>query len=433
MEPDDIDSVLDRANRLIEDGKPDESLRCLDALEAYMLDSDNRVEWATLRAWALSELGRDEEALETLDALLEEFPKSPRLLAALGVVLSNTEDLEDARDALEEAVSLSPTDEFSLANLALVYEKLRDYRRALELYERALTVGAEIDWILQRRAAVLAECGRYAEAKTTLKRYLSLASDDATQWVALGILHSDDEEYDEAFACYQRAEEIDPDASALRLNWGVTAVFAHQLQIARTQLQHLQRIEPRSTRPWLLGAFILEEEGDLTAARSIYDRIAQRTRFQDHGERTYAYEMAMDFYARHKLRSRCERLFARAYAVNACTVELCEAHREVVGEYVPQAYWFSLMVEADYRPGLSEVYEQRGQEQPARFSRFIRDYQIVARDRDEAVGATVDFVRRMGESNPRVREFIGEEPIEDTYTGIYEVETESLVFADDNP
>ncbi len=37
----------------------------------------------------------------------------------------------------------------------------------------------------------------------------------------------------------------------------------------------------------------------------------------------------------------------------------------------------------------------------------------------------------MSERNPALREFVGEEPIEDSYTGIYEVETDSYVFADD--
>jgi tetratricopeptide (TPR) repeat protein len=319
----------------------------------------------------------------------------------------------------------------SLANLALVYEKLRDYRRALELYDRAVEFGADIDWILLRKAATLTECGRYRDAKVTLKRYLSLAPDDASQWIALGILHSDDEEYESAFDCYERAEALDSESPSLRLNWGVTAVRACKLAVARAQLQHLQRLEPRSTRPWLLGAFILEEEGELTAARAVYDRVVRRTRFQDHGELMYAYEWAMDFYARHKLRSRCERLFTRAYAANACTVELCEAHREISGEYAESAYWFSMMVEADYRPGLSEVCQHHDADRPHRFTRFLRDYQVIAHDRDEAIGAVLEFLRGVGEKNACVREFIGEEKIEQTYVGIYEVETEALVFSDE--
>jgi len=428
MQPEENAALLDRANRLLEDGKPDESLQCLDAVEVAALDAEDRIEWASLRAWALTEMGRDQEALETLDPLLEEFPKSARLLGTLGVVLSNTEDLEDARDALEEAVELRPDDEVSLANLALVYEKLREYERSLRLYDRALRLGADIDWVLARRAAVLTELGRYAE--TTLKRYLCLVPEDADQWIALGILHSDDTEYAEAFACYQQAERVEPNAAALRLNWGVTAVRAGELRLARAQLAELERIEPRSTRPWLLRAFILEEEQQLTAARVIYERILARSRFAEEGELTYALEMAMDFFARHRMRSRCERLLLRAYAANACTVELCEAYREALGEPVEQAYWYSVLIEADYRPGLAEVHDHDGQ-RPRRFTRFVRAVQVVARNHDDAVAAALDFARRMGERNPKIREFVGEETLENTHTGVYEVEAESYVFADD--
>lgn len=430
MQPEEIDALLDEANRLLEDGKPDESLRCLDRVDAQNLESEDRIEWGSLRAWALSEMGRDEEALEAIEPLLEEFPRSARLLATLGVVLSNNEELEDARDALEEALDLVPEDEVALANLALVYEKMRDYEHALELYDRALELGADMDWIMQRRAVALTEMCRYKEAKSTLKRYLSLVPDDAAQWIALGILHSDDEEYEDAFSCYQRVEALDADSPTLRLNWGVTAVKAGNLRLARQQLRLLQHLEPETTRPWLLRAFILEEDGQRTAARVIYERILTRARFKDHGELSYAFEMAMDFFARHRMLPRCERLLTQAYEHNACSVELCDAYREATGEHVQNGYWFSLMIEADYRPGLSEVRE-RGQHTP-RYTRFVRAYQVVARNHDEAVGLVMDFARRMGERNPVLREFVGTEKLEEGFTGIYEVEADSYVFADES-
>lgn len=430
MDFDNIDTLLEQASRLLEAGRAEAALKFLAEVGDRVLDADLRIEWACLQGEALAKLGRHAEAIELLDALLEEFPQAPRLLATLGTVLSANEELDEARDALEEAVAVSPEDDVAVANLAWVYEKMGDCPRALELYERALGLGADIDWVLQRRAAVLAECGRYAEAKATLKRYLSLVPDDAEQWIALGILHSDDAEYAAAFACYQEAERLMPDAVSLRLNWGVTAVRARELKTAYRQLARLRKLEPRSTRWWLLRAFILEEEGDIAGARAIYDRVVRRERFAENAELAYALEMAMDFYARQKLLPQCRQLLRRAYALNACTVELCEAYREAAGEHADKAYWFSIVLEADYRDGLNEVREAHA---PAaqRPTRFVRNFQVVARNHDEAIGLVLDMTRRMGEAHAAVREFAGSEPMDDAYCGLYEVEPDCFVFGPD--
>lgn len=426
MEPEHIDSVLDQANRLLEEGKPAESLRCLDQVKDQLVDSDDRIEFASLQACALADIGRSDEAVQALETLLTEFPDSAHLFGALGVVLSGSDRLERAREALEAAVALDQEDETLLANLALVYEKLRDYSTAIKLYDRAINLGADLDWGLQRKAAALSEAGDYAAAKTTLRRYLSLVPDDADQWTTLGILHSDDDEYEQAFDCYRQAERLDPDSAALRLNWGVTAVRAAQLPAAGQQLDELRRIDPDSSRPLLLQAFILEEEGGIDAAGRCYSQALDRIHPDDYAELAYATEMAMDFYARGKQRNRCEELLHRAYAANACTADLCEPYRELTGRYLRRGYWYTLAVEANYREGLREVREPKA---PAKrpVNRFRRSFQVVARDHDEAVTLVLGFAARVGETGVCICEFLREEPLNDAYSGIYEVESESLV------
>jgi Flp pilus assembly protein TadD len=426
MSEDDVQRVLEQADELLARARPTEALRCLDGLAAAALGDDQRVEYVALRALALADLCQYDDALEAVDALIHTHPAAARLHAARGVVLSAAGDLESAREALETAGSLDGDDEVVLANLALIYERLLEPEKALRLYDRLIEQGVDLDWLLLRRAAVQADAGNTTEAKATLRRYLSLAPDDVSAWVTLAILHSDDEEFDQAFRCYRSAEQVAPDSALLRFNWGVSAVRAGRAEEAETQLAYLRRVEVDGARPRLLKAFLLEESGDVAEATRGYDDALRHARPDDREELTYTLEMAMDFFARQKWRRRCETLLTRAYAANACTAELCELFRELTGKPLRRASWFSVLVEADYRRGLIEVV-RRGTDKAGPFNRFLRAYQVVAADRDDAVATALEFARRMGETGAIVRE-MAEEPIEDDFTGIYEVEERAVVF-----
>jgi len=428
---DDVQAVLNQANELLGAGRPAESLRCLQALDDNLIDTDDRIECAALKAWALSELGRNDEALDVLEPLIDQYPPSARLYGALGVVLSNDGDLDQACEALEQAVALDGSDAVALLQLGLVYEKLHRHEQALGCYDRAIEMGAEIDWLLQLKAAALAELGQFAAARSTLKRYLSLAPDDAEQWITLAMLHGDENEFEQAFRCYRAAEQIAPDSAVLRLNWGMTAARAHELEIARQQLRYLARLEPGSSRALLLEAFIKEEQGELHGAMKKYANALGRVRGNDYAELTCALEMSMEFFARHRMLGLCEQLLERAYMANACTVELCEAYREATGPAVETANWYSLVLEGDYRPGLEEA-SSSGDAVSQPTTRFLRNYEVIAKDHDEAVALVTQLAERMGESKVLVREFAGEEVITDTHIGLYQVERESLVFGDDS-
>lgn len=431
MDHDDIQNCLDKANQLLEAGKPQETLTCLASIEDRIDDPEDRLECLAMKAWALSELGRHNEALDLLEPLAEEFPESARVHGTLGVVLSNAGDLEPACAALEEAARLDDSDETAIANLALVYERMRQYEKAMALYEKAVEMGADIDWLLQRKAAVHSELGDTKAAKATLRRYLSLAPDDVNEWINLAILYSDDDEFEQAFGCYREAEQVAPDSAALRLNWGVSAVRGGNLPLAKQQLAYLDRIDPRASRAHLLRAFILEEEHKYDDAHAEYEAGLCAVKSSDAAELEYALEMYMDFAARRGMKDRCESLFEEAYAANACTVELCEAYREATGEPAENATWFSLTVEADYRAGLVELPD-RDQTADAKYERYLRNFQLIAVDRDDALSKLMDMLASHNEQNVSVREFVGEEAITQTYLGIYEIERESLVYTKDD-
>ncbi len=461
MDSEFIESQLQQAGDLLDQGKAAEALAHLENVDSQFADDELRIEHAALTAWALSELDRSAEAADLLRPLLEEHPDSARLLGTYGIVLSGLNRLEEACEALERAAVADSEDGAILANLGYVHERFKEFAAAARYYEKALNLGADVVWVLRRLAAVQRDMDDLAAARGTLRRYLSLAPEDAAEWISLAIIHSELEDYDASIQCYQRAESLDADARSLHYNWGLTAQRAGRMDEASKHLDELTRIAPDSPQCSILRAFMLEQEGHLEAAYRAHLEALDRVTDEDPDEVAYAYETAMDFCADHKLRDEAEKLIDRAYAANACSVDLCEAYREVAGERLDKGYWFSVIVEADYRStngkgvnghggngavkngdGASTTLDTAPAKpsapidggRPANTSgptRFIRNYQVVAKDHDHAIGMLADFLKRMGESHASVSEFIDEESIEDVFSGIYEVEPERTILGVD--
>ena len=199
---------------------------------------------------------------------------------------------------------------------------------------------------------------------------------------------------------------------------------------ARERLADLRKLEQRSIRSQLLEAAIHEEEGHIRLAEQCYEHALAAVDPNDEDDLLSALELAMDFYSRRKNRKRCDELLRRAYAENACTVELCESYREIETRFATQAYWVSLVLEADYRRGLREAY-LRGLDRSRPFRRYLRNFQVVAKDRDDAIAMVLEFVERMGEKQARIREIVREERLQDAFIGLYEVDRDSVVIAED--
>lgn len=430
MSFDRLQADLEEAQRLLAGGDAQGALQRLETLPQPILDEELAVEAVVLRGWALCELDRTFEALEHVEQGLAQYPESARLRGALGAVLSSRGELEAAQRELEQAALADGEDEMILSNLAMVYHRLEDYARSIRTYDRLISLGADLDAVLPRKAAAQADAGDRDGAKRTLRRYLSLDPSDSGEWIALAVMHSDDEEYEAAVECYQQAEALDADSAPLRLNWGVTALRAGDLPAAQTQLAHLRRVDSGGARGQLLEAFLREESGEDDAAQALYDQALQSAQPGDPDELHFVLNSAMEFYARRHQSRRCEAVLERAYRCNACSPDVCEVFREATGDAVRDAACYAVVIEANYRSGLAEVPEA-GQGGRGPFTRFQRGFQFVARDRDEAVACGISFARRMGEQGVRVLEVVEQEPLNDTFTGPFAVDREALVFRDD--
>lgn len=97
----------------------------------------------------LKELGRYEEAVETLNRGLHEDEERPDLHNTLGVCFFKTQQYEKAIDHFKRAVDLNPASGIDYANLGVNYHKIGNEESAIEFLTLALTIDPSLDFARQ--------------------------------------------------------------------------------------------------------------------------------------------------------------------------------------------------------------------------------------------------------------------------------------------
>jgi arylsulfatase A-like enzyme/Tfp pilus assembly protein PilF len=155
----------------LEGGKP---VAAIELLQPFRTKGDRNL--LVLLALALSETGRNEEAL----AVLEEArarPGSPeaKLHEAAGTVLLRLERFQEARNELEQAIALDPKRVNAWNSLGVALYQLEGPRAALAAWQRALSLNPDRVDILWNVGLTAAQIGESATARAALQRFLARA------------------------------------------------------------------------------------------------------------------------------------------------------------------------------------------------------------------------------------------------------------------
>src|ERR1700690_3457199 len=81
--------------------------------------------------------GRTRKAATLYERLLANNPNHPQALLLLGVLRSETADLDGAETLFRRRLADAPTDGFPLHNLAKLYQRRGDDAGAIELFQKA--------------------------------------------------------------------------------------------------------------------------------------------------------------------------------------------------------------------------------------------------------------------------------------------------------
>lgn len=222
----------------------------------------------------LAEMGRPEEALETLEALMNESELPPLALLEVrrGMLHEDLGQLEEARAAYERAAELSPDMAEPLNNLAALEREAGDLETAWATQQRAIELSPD-DPVMLLNAGLLAVArGHDEEALEYLRRSaeLDVQSPNAPRALADHLLLLGRAE--EALQVLGTALERHARNAALRNTLGNALAAAGRAEEARRAYLTAIELDARSSHPHNGLAVLMMSAGDLDGAERALER-----------------------------------------------------------------------------------------------------------------------------------------------------------------
>jgi Flp pilus assembly protein TadD len=197
-------------------------------------------------------------------------PKLPEAWNCYGQALVHTGRLEEAVEALVEAVKLAPEDWRVWETLGGVYFALDRPERARDALLRATQLNRDDAELWSKLGVVERKLGKPDMATACYQRAIATDPSCAPAWRNLGnVWREDTQKWDEAIRCYKRLVELRPENARDRLDLGVAYAgarmraearlsFEQALELERDHIDatynlamwHLQESDPPRVRAW---------------------------------------------------------------------------------------------------------------------------------------------------------------------------------------
>lgn len=222
------------------------------------------------RARVLAALGRTDEALEAVTAVIAQDPAYDELYFERAAIRRSAGDLSGALADYDETIRLRPNLAEAYHNRADTNVELGDTERARADLDVALELEPDLEPALLARASLSLEADDYDGATRDIAHGLFTAPDSADLWAARGQLllqrATSEEVLSEARAALDRAVELNP---ALVAGWGNRAIARYSLGDVAGAVADLDAaigLVP-SAALLLNRALVKEAVGDLPGAR----------------------------------------------------------------------------------------------------------------------------------------------------------------------
>lgn len=246
-------------------------VHALEAAEELVIIRGNAEDWSN-KGWCLGILGRWNEALASLEKVIELEPHNDMAWANRGTALGCLECHNEALVSFEKAIDLNPDESLNWANRGAALLSFERYDEALESFEKAIKLDPNNVLAWHNRAKALSDLEYYEEALASYNKEIELNPLDSSAWSDQGRMQLLLEYYEEALASYDTAIELNPlNQSA----WGGRATILFVLGYLEEALVSYDKaieLNPNQSIYWYNRGQLLSIFGRDKEALASYDK-----------------------------------------------------------------------------------------------------------------------------------------------------------------
>ena len=188
--------------------------------------------------------GRYADAEKLATSITREFPNHQFAWKVLGALFGQSEKLDDALFAHENAVRINPKDAEAYNNMSVALQELGRLEEAEASCRQAVALEPEYAEAHYNLGVTLRELGNLEEAEINLKRALDLKPGYSEAHSELGIMLHRQRRLEEAAVSFRQAISLQSDDASAHYNLGATLQKLGNWEEAEASLRQAIALEP---------------------------------------------------------------------------------------------------------------------------------------------------------------------------------------------
>ena len=216
--------------------------------------------------------GQLQRALQQVETLGQQYPKSATLLNIQGAIFKGLGQSDLSVEAYKKALSIKPDYAEAHNNIGNAFKEQGKFDEAIEAYNKALVIKPDYAEAYNNMGVSLQEQGKFAEAMEAYNKALSIKPSNAEAYNNMGSAFEEQGKFAEAIEAYDKALSIKPSNAEAYNNMGNAFKEQGKLEEAIEAYNKALAIKPNYADAYNNLGNAFKEQNKLAEATVAYNK-----------------------------------------------------------------------------------------------------------------------------------------------------------------